>query len=280
MSEKENKNNKNLNYDEKYRNKYSSLGEAIVKGDFKYFNNELEIWVIEDSYDFKGLFNHVKNRFGEQGFGTVLDTMLLNIPKYALNENGSLREGVIEAVDLLFSLGAEPLLEFTKTIYGDYETNFVREVASLPDDTLLRHLFKANFWDDLVDTEDIAGLDFLHAAIVNGSVKNVEFLIKEQGFDVNKKYDMQDNVTPIFYSVGRNKPEVFDKLVELGANLHAKNSKGETIIDFLSSELNGFQDRYSKEEQEVIVAFNQKVKALFKATVEPEKPKRKLRTAF
>lgn len=280
MNEQANENNKKLNYDEKYRDQYSSLGEAIVKGDFKYFNNELEIWAIEDNYDFKGLFNHVKNRFGEQGFGTIIDTMLLNIPKHALNEDGSLREGVIEAVDLLVSLGAEPLLEFTKTVYGDYETNFVREVASLTDDALLRHIFNANFWDDLVDTEDIVGLDFLHAAIVNGSVKNVEYLIKEQGFDVNKKYDMQDNVTPIFYSVGRNMPEVFDKLIELGANLHAKNTKGEYVTDFLSSELSGFQDRYSKEEMEKIVSFNQKVKTLFDATVEPEKPKRKLRTAF
>lgn len=282
MSEIENNEGikKNLNYNEEYRAKYNSLGESIVKSDFKYFNNELEIWAIEDSYDLKGLFQNVSNRYGGAGFGNLLDTMLLTIPKYALKEDGTLHEGVEEAVDILLSLGAEPLLEFSSSVYGKFDTNFVRQVAELKDDKLLRHIFKANIWDDVVDAEDVAGLDLLHSAVVGGSVKNIEYLVKEEGFDVNKKYEMADGVTPIFYAVGRNFSDVFDKLIELGANVHVKDFKNQTVLNYLSSELEGFTDRYTQEEQEKILAFNQKVKDLYSSTLEPEKPKRKLRTAF
>lgn len=271
----------NTNEAENNGPKYQGLGDALSKQDFVYFNEELKRWVDKSGQDYKALFENVRNRYGEQGFGNQLDSLLLNIPRFALDkETNALKDGVKESVELLISLGAEPLLEFSHTPYGKYSTNFVRETAALKNPELLSFLFKMRLWDDLIDTESEAGLDLLHAAILGGSPGSVEFLIKEVGFDVNKQYEMEYNITPLFYAVGRNKEAVFDKLVELGANLYATNDRGENILTCLVSELHGFEERYSEEDAESIRTFNEKVKTVFEAFKPQAKEKRKLRTAF
>ncbi|WP_103071687.1 ankyrin repeat domain-containing protein [Aquimarina sediminis] len=65
-------------------------------------------------------------------------------------------------------------------------------------------------------------------AIVKGDIETVKKLI-DLGSDVNQK---SDGMTPLMYAARYNRTEIMKMLIEKGANIKTKDSKGYTAMKF------------------------------------------------
>jgi hypothetical protein len=268
---------------EKKAKTYSGLGEAMKKQDFQFFYEELNNWKKNDTFDYKRLFDRVASDVSKVGFGNQIDSLLHNIPLFALDEKTKeLKPYVKECIELLVSLGGLPLLEFKNGPYGKSNTNMVRESAKLPNPELLKVLFDLKLWEKIEETNTVSGFDLLHAAVNANSPTVIEYLVKEKGFDVNKKYFFSNNSTLIFFAIGRGLEEAYDKLVELGADIQVKNGEDFYPIDFLETKSENFEEMYAEEpeEKEKHEKFSARVMEHFDKTAKVVTPKKKLRTAF
>ena len=234
----------------KEQKSYSSIGAALVQSDFTYIFTELNKWVELDDSNYKGLFQRLGTSEGHIGIGMVIDSLLLSVPKYAINpETKELYPMVKEVVELFVSIGADPSLLYYKSFYGDYVTNMVLESSKLPNSDLLEFLYEKNFWNEAKDIETDSGLDVLQFATTADSAQCIEYLVKEQGFDVNKRYFFSNDATPLFFAIGRCCENSFDKLIELGANIKLKDYSGAESIGYLATQSVQFEDLYQNNDE-------------------------------
>jgi len=86
-----------------------------------------------------------------------------------------------------------------------------------------------------INVKDRWGFTPLHRAVDRGSIEVVKFLL-EKGAEVNTQVDFYDNLTPLHEAVVPRSDKT-SKMVELlishGADIHAKNKKGETPLEFV-----------------------------------------------
>lgn len=261
---------------------YSSLGQAMAKGDFTYIYNEVTEWAEKQDSNFNGLFEQTMTNYGDVGIGMVVDALLFAVPKYALDEENNLRPDVEKVVELFISLGADPTLTYYKSMYGERVSNMVLETACLKNSQLLKFLYEKNFWDEDKELETESGLDPLQFAITDNSPQCVEYLIKERGVSVDKRYFFSNDATPIFFAIGRGNEEVFDKLMELGANIKLLNHNDIPAIDFLEAKQFSFDERFEfkPEEKERLQKFAEKVIQVYETVPEKTKEKKVRRTSF
>lgn len=261
---------------------YPSLGHAMAKGDFPYIFEELNEWAEKDDSNFKGLFEQTLTNYGDVGIGMVIDALLFAVPKYALNEDKSLRPMVKEVVELFISLGADPTLTYYKSMYGERVSNMVLETATLPNSELLQFLYEGNFWDEPKDVETESGLDPLQFATTENSAACIEYLVKHQNYDINKRYFFSNDATPIFFACGRASEEAFEKLIELGANIKLKDHYDVTAIQYLTADRFDFEERFANnpEEKERLLKFAERAKEVYNAVPDKEKVKKVRRTSF
>lgn len=278
--------NEQKNDIENKRKKYKGLGEALRRQDFEYFENELKNWRENDTSEFHALKKRISSSEGQEGFATELDALLHLFPKHVLDkETNEILPKVKECFELLLELGAEPLLEikgYYKVNDKAYLTNMVRESAKLPKKDFLEYLFSLKLWKKIQDTESQGETDLLQNAIVGNSADCIEYLIKEQGFDVNKEYFFERNATPIFFACNYASKEAFDKLLELGADLLIKDDDRLTVLSYLTANLEKFEEEYEEDspEKQSLIEFADYVEDKYDAAKVVEKPKRVFRTSF
>lgn len=262
---------------------YPSLGHAMAAGDFEYIYEELNKWIEEDNSNYKGLFEQMMTNHGDIGIGMVIDSLLFAIPKYALDpETNNLRPMVREVAELFISVGADPTLTYYKAMYGERVSNVVLESARLENPELLKFFYEKNFWDKPEDIQTESGLDTLQFAVTANSPKCIEYLVKEQGLDVNSRYFFSNDATPLFFAAGQHCEEAFDKLMELGANIKIIDNAGRTALDFLATESVFFNEKYENapEKKAKLIAFSEKVKDIYFNEPEKEKVKKVRRLSF
>lgn len=274
---------KTKDVEDKDKINYPSLGHAMAKHDFKYIFEELNQWIEKDNSDYKGLFQQMNTNYGDVGIGMVIDSLLYAVPKYAVDEKtNELYPMVKEVVELFISIGAEPTMTYYKTMYGEHVSNVVLESAKLKNAELLKFMYEKSFWDDSKDVETESGLDPLQFATTGDSAACIEYLIKEQNFDVNKRYFFSNDATPIFFAVGRKCENAFDKLIELGANIKLKDHDGSSVIGYLATESIQFEEIYEKspDKKAELIEFSKKVLEVYDNTLDKEKIKKVRRTVF
>lgn len=76
--------------------------------------------------------------------------------------------------------------------------------------------------------ETLLDVNPLCKSILNGDIATVKKLI-DLGMDVNEK---SNGLTPAMYAARYNKPEILNLLINRGANLDVKCSKGYTAIKY------------------------------------------------
>lgn len=262
---------------------YKSLGQAMAAHDFSYIFEELNQWIEKEDSNYRGLFDNVKTNHGDTGIGLVIDSLLFAIPKYAVNsEDNSLYPMVKEVAELFISLGADPTITYYKAIYGEHVSNVVLESAKLPNSELLQFFYENKFWDDPKDIKTESDLDTLQFATTGDSAACIEYLVKEQGFDVNARYFFSNDATPIFFAVGRKCENAFDKLIELGADIKLIDYYGCNPVSYLATEDFQFDEKYENapEKKEEWINFSKKVTDVYNQTPEKEKVKKVRRLSF
>ncbi|MGM9552532.1 MAG: ankyrin repeat domain-containing protein [Clostridia bacterium] len=138
-------------------------------------------------------------------------------------------EGNVEIARFLTDKGAD----FSKVDEGLY---YAIKFHSMSDGTKLADFLIKTF-PSLIETDVSA----IPAAIERGNIKAVK-LLSEGGIDLNKRY-FDKNITALMCAA-TSTDEIFEYLVDIGADICAQDTDGKTVQDYLSH--NGCVDQNKK----------------------------------
>lgn len=247
--------------EEKAKKTYKSLGASMKAGDFEAFIEDFNK-MVETGEIKKFMVRNSDRPYSE------IDEILFAMPNYAvkkqLNEitqeqefSGEILPKALEAMELLLKNGANP-----KAYMVNGENAFLMACQTNNVD-MLKLLIENKYTQADINQGDGQTKNGLFYATISNADKSIEYLVNEQGMDINKKHFMILNQTPIFYAAGLGKEKSFDKLVELGADLTFKDMNGylpyECMLPAYDEETLE-ENEYSEEELVFWKAFYQKGK--------------------
>lgn len=190
------------------KQEYDSLGSMIKSGDFPACIEKLKELKGTDDMEYLQLHQH--------GLPSELDELLLRLPAfiYKADESGkkSLHEGVVETVNLLLELGANPNAVFKNGV-TPFMTACEVETADLAK-------LMVNNKTMPVDLEqgDGKGNRPLFYATLAEATEVMDFLVKDCQVNVDFQYILSRQQTVFHYACGQAKEKSIDKLIELNAN--------------------------------------------------------------
>lgn len=203
------------------KKQYSSLGAMIAKKDFEALFEKLKQYE-NDEDDRKTLLTFAK----DSNF-SIADELLYSIPRFAVKdkevveeeedlmfgmmagnsiekpviEDAELCPYVLESVDLLLKLGANP----NATLINGITATILSATINTPD--LLKVLINnpheiqdpytakfSNLKGD-VTAKDNKGHDLLYYAAISNSLNTLQYLVEEQGLDMNRQMFFYENKT-------------------------------------------------------------------------------------
>lgn len=183
------------------QNKYKSLGEMVKKGDFLNLYNEL-IEIEKDEKRLKELLNKANGT-------SELEGLLYFIPQYCLNEDKKLKEKVLESVDKIISLGANPNAIFKSGI-----TPFM-QACEYANKEYVEHFYNVAKVD--CNQGDGRGARPLYYAMMGENIEILDYLVKDLELNVNQKMILLDGKTVFHSACMEMKEKSIFKLMELGA---------------------------------------------------------------
>jgi len=249
--------------EENTKKSYKSLGASMKAGDFEAFIEDLN--KMAETGDLKKFTLRTNDRPHSE-----LDQILFAIPNFAIKSEknpitdekeftGEALPRAIEAVELVLKHGANP------NAYMVNGENAFLIACQTNNIDILKVLIENKYTPADITQGDGQTKNGLFFATIGNADKSIEYLVNEQGFDVNKKHFMLLNQTPIFYATGLGKEKSFDKLVELGADLTFKDMNGylpyECMLPAYDKETLE-ENEYSEEELEFWKGFYIKGKAI------------------
>lgn len=205
------------------KKQYSSLGAMVAKKDFEALFEKLKQYENDDE-DKKTLLSLAK----DSNF-TIADELLYSIPRFAVKDKEVVEEeedsmasmfgggGVtiekpvveeaelcpylLESVDLLLKLGANP----NATIINGITATILSATVNNPEllKTLINNPHEFQDYDTGkfinlrgdVTAQDNKGHDLLYYAAISNSLTTLEYLVKEQGLDMNRQMFFYENKT-------------------------------------------------------------------------------------
>lgn len=247
--------------------KYKSLGQMLKKKDFAYLLNDMKNMIGTAE------FEKLKTKTTENPI-SELDELLFNIPNYCLNENGMLNSTSIDVLKFCIDNGANP------NAYMKNGENTFLKCCGIKDSSLLRALLNSGV-EVVTNHTDGRCNDALFYAVMNESIDNIDLLVTELGFDVNKKNIISEEQTVLHYACGHTLIDSINKLVELKADLYVKDSAGRTpkdMMQFINDE--DIREEYS-DEPETLNKWDKALELVEKLYVEtPSNTTRKLKRQY
>ncbi len=151
----------------------------------------------------------------------------LDLLKYALNHGLSPNTALFPLLKTTLSNGAiESAKELIKR--GAYvSSSHIRQSISLCDNELFNSIFSACEDFDIEEEKEEYWHTLLHEAAAKGTPEMVEKFIE---LDFNIEAQDRRNRTPLFVAVKAGNIQKIRVLIAKGANLHAENKSGKTIL--------------------------------------------------
>ena len=211
---------------------YKSLGAMIKDGAFDVFIKDFP--EMQKSGDLKDLFKGEVTKFDELLFQTVKYLIVKEVQKDPVTQEeksvdtGILKENALEALQLMLDSGANP------NAYMKNGETTVLKLCEINNIEPLKLVINHKKNPGNIKHEDGIGNDALFYATMAESMVCIDFLVKELGFDVNRKNFLAKDQTALHYACGNLKESSVDKLLELGANPLLKDMYGFKPVDTLT----------------------------------------------
>jgi hypothetical protein len=180
---------------------YVSLGQMVKNSDFNELLKELD----EISKDEKYLKSLLDNSNGP----SELESLLYFIPQFSLDKNKKLKENVIECVDKIINLGANP-----NTVFKDGVTPFMQACQYSTKEYVEYYYNKAKV---NVDIGDDRGAKPLYYAMIGENLEVLDYLVKDLGLNIDHKMILLEGKTVFHCACMELKEKSIFKLIELGA---------------------------------------------------------------
>ena len=209
---------------------YDSIGEMLKHQDFKTLLSKL-IQYQNDEADLEVLTIAVPGAPISE-----LNKLLFSLPNYALKKitpeeeeagqkpSKELCEGVLEVVDQILKMGADPNLTHANGVTSFHTACQINNPAiaqALLDNPYTVYNIEQDIKEsrkaDLNKGDGQGKRGFMYAVLADAT-DTMEFLALERGYDINERVFLLDNRTAFHYACGLEKEVVIDKLMELGAD--------------------------------------------------------------
>lgn len=200
--------------------KYKSLGQMLKKKDFSYLLNDLNNMVGTQE------FNDLKRITNENAI-SELDELLFNIPNYCCNEEGKIIPESLDVIDFCIKNGANP------NSYMHNGENFFLRACAMKSDEVLKFIAKKEYPINYAHTDGRCN-NALYYAVMADSVKNIDHLVNNLGFNPNEKNIISEEQTVLHYACGHALINSMNTLIELGADIQIKDSSGRTPYDMMA----------------------------------------------
>lgn len=183
------------------KTQYNSLGQMVKKGDF----NKL----LENLLELKNDERHLKELLDNSEGPSELESLLYFIPQFCVDENKQLKEKVIECVDTIIDLGANPNAVFKSGI-----TSFM-QACQYANKEYVEHYHKQAKVD--CNIGDGRGARPLYYAMMGENLEVMDFLCNDLGVNINQKMVLLEGKTVFHNACMEVKENSILKLMELGA---------------------------------------------------------------
>lgn len=185
------------------KNEYDSLGQALKNKDFKILLSDLKGYS-EESWEILKEHQHE--------LPSELDKLLLYIPEFIINNDGSIDKEAFEVVNLILSNGANPNASFKNLI-----TPFMM-ACTINNIDFVKCLLDSKYIKPNILQGDAGGNNSLYYAVRSESVDIIDLLIKEYNVDINKQYLLTNNKTMFHQACAEGLENSIKKLIELNVN--------------------------------------------------------------
>lgn len=212
---------------------YKSLGAMLKAGDFDALIEDLQ--KMKDSGEIKNFNKKTTNKPISE-----FDDLLFFFPQYAVkytevDDDGEKKKVMTSelqprAMDFLkFCLENEA----NPNAYMKNGENAYLKSCEIPNTEVLDYLINNPYNKvDLTHTDGMGNTGLFYATMAE-STQNIDYLVKNCGFDINAKNFLSDNQTVLHYACGHAKEKSFDKLMELGANPTIKDGYGHQPFEMM-----------------------------------------------
>lgn len=180
---------------------YNTLGQMVKKGDFDK--------LLENLSELKNDERHLKELLDNSEGPSELESLLYFIPQFCLDENKKLRENVIQCVDKIIELGANP-----NTVFKSGITPFM-QACQFANKEYVEHYYKEAKVD--CNVGDGRGARPLYYAMMGENVEVMEYLVNDLGVNINQKMVLLEGKTVFHNACMEVKEKSILKLMELGA---------------------------------------------------------------
>ena len=183
------------------KKEYSALGQMIADGNFSKFIEELKKLQLDKK--------QIENLLIKTDGTSELDKMLYFIPKYSLDKNDQLKPDVLNAIDLLVAIGADPL-----AIHKSGITMFM-QACQYSNKNFVEHICKIADID--ITIGDGRSQRPLYYAVIGEKTEIIDFLVKDLNASIDFKMILMDNKTVFHCACLEMKEKSICKLMELNA---------------------------------------------------------------
>ncbi len=205
------------------KKQYKSLGQMMKAGDFEALLSDLIEMKQKDTLkDFcKTTSTNPISEF---------DDLLFFFPQYACKVikkekeepiiTNELHPKAMEFLEFALANGANP------NAYMKNGENCFLKACEIKNTDVLNYLINNKYNKvDLTHTDGM-GNNGLFYATMSEATEVMEYLVKEQGFNVNQKNFLSNDESFLHYACGHGKEKSFDKLIELGADPTLQDNYG------------------------------------------------------
>lgn len=183
------------------KTKYASLGQMVKNSDFTKLLEQLNEIEKDDRY--------MKTLLDKSGGTSELEGLLYYIPEFSLDESKALRGNVLECVDKIVELGADPNAIFKSGI-----TPFM-QACKYSTKGYVEHYYKLAKVN--LELGDGRGAKPLFYAMMSENVEVMDYLVRDLGMNVNYKMILLSGKTVFHSACMELKEKSIFKLIELGA---------------------------------------------------------------
>lgn len=211
-------------------NSYKSLGQMVKKGDF--------VKLLEELNEVEKDEGHLKALLDKSNGTSELEGLLYFIPQFSLDENKTLKEKVLECVDKIIDLGADPKATFKSGI-----TPFM-QACEFSNKDYVEHYYKVADID--CNVGDGRGARPLYYAMMGENLEVLDYLVKDLNVNVNHRMILLQGKTVFHSACMEVKEKSILKLMELGARPDIYDDQEElpcNKIPYFDDEINDADDK-------------------------------------
>lgn len=180
---------------------YNTLGQMVKKGDFDK--------LLESLSELKNDERHLKELLDNSEGPSELESLLYFIPQFSLDEQKNLKDKVIDCVDKIIELGADP-----NTVFKSGITPFM-QACQYANKQYVQHYYEKAKVDSNVG--DGRGARPLYYAMMGENLEVMEYLVNDIGVNINQKMVLLGGKTVFHNACMEVKEKSILKLMELGA---------------------------------------------------------------